>query len=122
MSYIAKAVYNLPLNWSNVVMRYMTSFPSDALHTTRMFFGSRTGVAQALYFHLYNLHPTTTTTTTKRKTGRQIEKPTENMMQRGCSGSRGSSRLRRGFRCSQGSRSQLGGGSSSPILAWAGAF
>lgn len=51
MSTIAKAVYNLPLSWSNAVVRYLTSFPSDsdALYTTRMFFGSRTGVAQALY-------------------------------------------------------------------------
>ncbi|KUL86274.1 hypothetical protein ZTR_08373 [Talaromyces verruculosus] len=49
MSYIAKAVYKLPLSWSNALVRYMTSFPSDALYTTRMFFGSRTGVAQALH-------------------------------------------------------------------------
>jgi hypothetical protein len=51
-------------------------------------------------------HPLPTTTTTKRKTGRQIEKPIENMT-RGCSGSCGSSWLRRGFRCSQGSGSQV---------------
>ncbi|EEA21596.1 hypothetical protein TMatcc_008980 [Talaromyces marneffei ATCC 18224] len=51
MSFIANAVYNLPLSWSNAVVRYMTAFPSDsdALYTTRQFFGSRTGVAQALY-------------------------------------------------------------------------
>jgi hypothetical protein len=54
MSCIAKAVYNLPLSWSNAVVGYVTSFPSDsdALYTTRMFFGSRTGVAQALYYSL----------------------------------------------------------------------
>ncbi|EED16821.1 conserved hypothetical protein [Talaromyces stipitatus ATCC 10500] len=51
ISYIAKAVYNLPYSLSNAVVRYLTAFPSDseALHTTRMFFGSRNGVAQALY-------------------------------------------------------------------------
>ncbi|RAO74126.1 uncharacterized protein BHQ10_010138 [Talaromyces amestolkiae] len=34
MSTIAKAVYNLPLSWSNTVVGYLTSFPpdSDALH------------------------------------------------------------------------------------------
>lgn len=47
-SYMAKLVYNLPLSWSNTLIRYFTAFPSDALHTTRTFFGSRTGVAQAL--------------------------------------------------------------------------
>ncbi|KAH8700572.1 hypothetical protein BGW36DRAFT_415591 [Talaromyces proteolyticus] len=48
-SFLARAVYSLPLVWANAVIKHFTAFPPDALETTRAFFGSKTGVAQALY-------------------------------------------------------------------------
>ncbi|CRG90352.1 hypothetical protein PISL3812_07395 [Talaromyces islandicus] len=48
-SSLAGLVHILPVSWSNAIIRHVTAFPADALETTRAFFGSRTGVAQALY-------------------------------------------------------------------------
>jgi Lipid-droplet associated hydrolase len=47
-SSFAKLVCMLPLSWSSAAIRHVTGQPAFAVDTTQRFFGSRTGVAQAL--------------------------------------------------------------------------